>query len=81
MATKYQPRADGEESTLMTRWLRSDHVVATDNRKAYRKRERKVCAFGGCDTPVRYRSVYAPYCDRHGTPDRRAAASEVAGLT
>lgn len=75
VSTKYKPRAYGEESTLpVNRTTEDDSTRTKLNRKAYREREKKPCAFSGCITPVRYRSVYAPYCDLHGTAERRERA-------
>lgn len=74
MSPKYKLRNHGDESTLpVNRATEDDSTRAALNRKAYRERQKEPCAFVGCITPVRYRSVYAPYCDLHRTEDRRQA--------
>ena len=75
---KHQPSGDALFQTV-NRTPRSDLETELANRRAYRERReaeaKATCAFGGCITPLRYRSAYAPYCDRHGTADRRKEAS------
>lgn len=68
MSPKYKLRNYGEESTRPTdRRVESDAGLALLNHKAYRERKKRVCAFEGCTTLIRYRSEYAPYCDLHRT--------------
>ena len=76
---KYQPTGVAIFQAV-NRAPRSDSETELMNWRAYWERresgERPTCAFGGCITPLRYRSPYAPYCERHGVPERRMEARE-----
>jgi hypothetical protein len=79
---KRQPSGDALMKSLDAK-PRTDEYIENLNHKTYRKRtEKKKCAFPTCITGIRYRSPYAPYCERHGTPDKRQAAKAMlAGAT
>lgn len=75
-AEKTEAKAAGAKKRMgpTPRNLLADEEVARLNRKHYREREGKACAFVGCQTRVRYRSPYKPYCQLHGTKDKRERA-------
>lgn len=71
---KRQPEGDDLLLTVNAS-LDDDWTIKTKNKRAYAKRAKgKTCAFQGCLTRIRYRSAYAPWCDLHGTKDRREKA-------
>ncbi len=53
---------------------KSDEWIAAANLRYYRKQGKRVCEFAGCGTRIRYRSKYAPYCERHSTEAKRGEA-------
>lgn len=71
--TKSQPSGD-DLMAVYERKPPSELLLGERNRKKYRERKERVCEFEGCITRLRYASTYAPYCDMHGTKDRRREA-------
>lgn len=72
--SKAQPSGDALMRSLDAD-PKSDEWVAATNRRIYKQHQKQTCEFPTCPTPVRYRSPYKPYCEMHGTPDKRAVAS------